>query len=79
MLKFIDNIPVIPLLIVAIFMALAPFVPEPHLVEKIRMLSQGELRKAIDIFDLLWHSFPIILLVIRLMRMKNLAEDDDQK
>lgn len=79
MLKFIDNIPVIPLLIVAIFMALAPFVPEPHLVEKIRMLSQGELRKAIDIFDLLWHSFPIILLVIRLMRMKKLAEDDDQK
>jgi len=78
-LKFIDNIPVIPLLIVAIFMALAPFVPEPHLVEKIRMLSQGELRKAIDIFDLLWHSFPIILLVIRLMRMKKLAEDDDQK
>ncbi len=70
MLKFIDKIPLIPLVVVAVFMALAPFVPEPHLQEKLRMLSQGELRKAIDIFDLLWHSFPIVLLVIRLARMK---------
>ncbi len=38
MLKYIDKIPLLPLAVVAIFMALAPFTPEPHLLEKSRML-----------------------------------------
>lgn len=64
--KWIDKIPVIPLAFFAIFMAIAPMSPEPHLVEKSRMLINGELIKGIDIFDLFWHSFLIVLLVIRL-------------
>lgn len=70
MLKLIDRIPILPLAVAAIFMALAPFAPEPHLVEKSRMLINGELTEPIDIFDLLWHSFLIILLAIRLLRYK---------
>jgi hypothetical protein len=56
-------------------MAFAPFSPEPHLLEKSRMLVQGELSKAIDIFDLFWHSFLIVILVIRLLRLKKPAND----
>ncbi|MBE9560133.1 MAG: RND transporter [Proteobacteria bacterium] len=67
-LKYIDNIPLIPLAVVAVLMALAPFSPEPHLLEKSRMLINGELSKPIDIFDLFWHSFLIVILVIRLVR-----------
>lgn len=70
MLKYLDKIPLLPLTIAAIFMSLAPFAPEPHLVEKLRMLFNGELSKGIDIFDLFWHSFFIILLAIRLVRYK---------
>lgn len=70
MLKFIDKIPLLPLAVAAVFMALAPFVPEPHLLEKSRMLLNGELTKGIDIFDLFWHSFLIVLLLIRLIRYK---------
>lgn len=70
MLKYIDKIPLLPLTIAAIFMSLAPFAPEPHLIEKLRMLSNGELIKGIDIFDLFWHSFLIVLLAIRLIRYK---------
>ena len=73
MLKYIDKIPLLPLTIAAIFMSLAPFAPEPHLIEKLRMLSNGELTKAIDIFDLFWHSFLIVLLAIRLIRYKKNA------
>ncbi len=73
MLKYIDKIPLLPLTIAAIFMSLAPFVPEPHLIEKLRMLSNGELTKGIDIFDLFWHSFLIVLLAIRLIRYKKNA------
>ena len=68
MLKYIDRIPLLPLAIAAVFMALAPFAPEPHLVEKTRMLVNGELSRPIDIFDLFWHSFLIVLLAIRLLR-----------
>ena len=70
MLKYLDKVPLLPLTIAAIFMSLAPFAPEPHLVEKLRMLFNGELSKGIDIFDLFWHSLFIILLAIRLIRYK---------
>ncbi len=70
MLKYIDKIPLLPLAVVALFMALAPFTPEPHLLEKSRMLINGELSKPIDIFDLFWHSFLIVILAIRLIRYK---------
>lgn len=38
-------------------LGLAPFYPKPHLLEKLVLLSQGELTRAIDIFDLLLHGF----------------------
>jgi len=72
--KLIDGIPIIPLAVFAIFMSLAPFAPEPHLLEKSRMLINGELTKAIDIFDLFWHSFAIVLLAIKLLRKRSAKE-----
>lgn len=74
MLKLIDRIPLLPLAIIAIFMMLAPFKPEPHLLEKSRMLLNGELSRPIDIFDLFWHSFLIVLLAIRLLRYKKASK-----
>lgn len=74
MLKFFDQIPILPLAIVAVLMLFAPFSPEPHLLEKSRMLIQGELTKPIDIFDLFWHSFWVVLLVIRLLRNKQTTQ-----
>ena len=70
MLGWIDRLPVKPLIVVAVFFALAPFQPEPHLFEKLRMLAEGTLTRPIDIFDLFMHSLPIMLLAIRLVRMK---------
>ena len=70
MLSWVDKLPVKPLLVVAVFFALAPFKPEPHLFEKLRMLSEGTLSRPIDIFDLIMHSFPLILLAIRLIRIQ---------
>ena len=70
MFKLIGKIPLIPLAIAAIVMALAPFVPEPHLAEKIRMLVNGDLTRPVDIFDLFWHSFLIVILLLRLMHSK---------
>jgi len=46
-------------------LGLAPFVPEPHLVGKVKMLMAGTLTRPIDIFDLIFHSAPIILLILK--------------
>ncbi|HKK01814.1 MAG TPA: hypothetical protein VJ955_06560 [Desulfuromonadales bacterium] len=67
MLPILKDIPYSLLIILAIFMGLAPFVPEPHLVEKLRMLFEGTLRRPLDIFDLFFHLFPLLLLVLKLL------------
>ena len=67
-MQFIDRIPLPMLIILALLMIGAPFVPEPHLVEKMRMLSEGTLTKPLDIFDVFWHLLPSILLVIKIIR-----------
>jgi len=48
----------------SLLLGLAPFVPEPHLVEKIRWLFTGHAFRPIDVFDLFLHAtFPALLLV----------------
>ena len=69
MLRWLDKLPLIWLALVAGWLAVAPLFPEPHLVEKMRMLSQGTLVRAIDVFDLLMHALPLLLLVIKLYRL----------
>jgi len=52
----------------AIMLGLAPFFPEPHLVEKLRMLFHGDLTKPVDIFDLFFHSWPLGLIGYKLYK-----------
>lgn len=67
-LKWLDNIPLQMIALPAILLALLPFVPEPHLWEKLKMLAAGTLVKPLDIFDLLFHGLPLVLLAIKLLR-----------
>ena len=69
MLAFLDQIPLSILILAAVLLGLAPFVPEPHLWEKLKMLAAGTLNRPIDIFDLVMHATPIVLLVLKLVRM----------
>lgn len=68
MMRWLDRFPLGLLIVVAAWLAVAPVYPEPHLVEKLRMLTQGTLTRPIDIFDLLLHTVPLVLLAIRLWR-----------
>jgi len=67
-MHLLDKLPYQILIVWAVFMSLAPFVPEPHLVEKVNMLMDGTLTRPIDIFDLFWHLLPDILLLLKLVR-----------
>ncbi|MBC8338684.1 MAG: hypothetical protein ISR51_09270 [Rhodospirillales bacterium] len=67
-MEWLDNMPMGLLIVAAVLMALAPFTPEPHLVEKFRMLKAGTLTRPLDIFDVFWHLIPTFLLVAKLFR-----------
>ncbi len=67
-MRWIDRIPMWWLVGIAVYLAGAPFVPEPHLTGKWRMLMDGSLSQAIDIFDFLLHTVPMVVLAIRLWR-----------
>lgn len=66
-MKWLDRIPYALLLPLAVLLALAPFTPEPHLWEKLKMLFAGTLVRPIDIFDLLLHGTPLVLLLLKLL------------
>ncbi len=53
---------------VVLLLGFAPFFPQPHIVEKVRMLMAGTLKRPIDIFDLFWHAWPFVLLAVRIVR-----------
>lgn len=67
-MMWIDRIPLYLLALVAIWLAVAPVFPKPHLVEKLQWLFQGTLTRPMDIFDLFLHASPTVLLVIKLIR-----------
>lgn len=69
MLAFFDQIPLNILILAALLLGLAPFFPEPHLWEKLKMLAAGTLTRPIDIFDLVMHATPVVLLALKLIRM----------
>lgn len=64
-MNWLDRLPWSPVILAALFLGLAPFVPEPHLWEKLKMLAAGDLKRPIDIFDLLMHGTPALLLLAK--------------
>ena len=66
-MKWLDKIPYIYIVPLAIILALAPFSPEPHLWEKLKMLFAGTLVRPIDIFDLFLHGTPLLILILKVL------------
>jgi hypothetical protein len=53
-----------------LLLGLAPFVPEPHLLGKLRWVAGGAIgMQLLDWFDLAWHGLPWVLL-LRLLFLK---------
>jgi len=67
-MNFLDQIPWNLAIIAALTLGLAPFFPEPHIWAKLKMLIAGALAKPIDIFDLVLHAAPWLLLLLKVLR-----------
>lgn len=68
-MAILDQIPVSYIVLACLTLGLAPFVPEPHLWEKLKMLAAGQLGRPMDIFDLVLHGAPFVLLAAKLVRL----------
>lgn len=68
-LTFLDRMPLWQVMVFAGLLGLSPFVPQPHLVDKLGMLIRGDLARPIDIFDLVLHSVPVAVGVVKIVRM----------
>lgn len=68
-MAWLDKVPLALLIVLSLTLGLAPFYPEPHLWEKLKMLVQGTLTRPLDIFDLLLHASAPLLLILKLLRM----------
>jgi len=67
-LTWLDRLPWLLLLPLAAWLAVAPVTPEPHMVEKLRLLIQGALTRPLDVFDLAMHATPLLLVCLKLWR-----------
>ncbi len=68
-MAWLDHLSLPVCILLALTLGLAPFFPEPHLVEKIRMLFGGRLVRPLDMVDLAFHLAPWLLLAAKLARM----------
>jgi hypothetical protein len=68
-MQFLDRISLTLALLGALTLGLAPFLPEPHIWEKLKMLAAGTLTRPLDMFDLAFHALPWLLLAAKLARL----------
>ena len=68
-MELLDRIPMSLAVLAALTLGLAPFVPEPHIWEKLKMLAAGTRSRPIDIFDLILHAAPWAVLAAKLLRL----------
>lgn len=67
-MRWLDKISWTIILLACATLGLAPFTPEPHVWEKLKMLISGELWRGIDWFDLVMHGAPFIILALKAFR-----------
>ena len=72
MLRWFDKIPLAPLAVAAVLLGLSPSLSEPHLWQKLRLLSAGGLDQPIDVLDLVLHASLPLALVLKLIRLRGL-------
>jgi len=76
MRKLLGKFPLALLVVLCLTLGLAPFTPLPHLLEKLKMLVSGELVEPVDIFDLLLHGSPWMLLSLKLYFLVTTREEE---
>ena len=64
--RLLDALPLWVVLALCLTLGLAPFMPEPHIWEKLKMLAAGGLTRPVDIFDFALQGTPFLVLTLKL-------------
>ena len=64
----VDRLDWLTVLLLCATLGLAPFLPQPHIWEKLAMLVSGQLTRPLDMFDLVFHALPWGLAALKLGR-----------
>ncbi|MCB1381537.1 MAG: hypothetical protein KDJ73_01130 [Notoacmeibacter sp.] len=64
-----ERLPLWPLVFATLVVGLAPYFPEPHIVEKFRWYMEGKHFGWMDVLDIPWHLWPAVLLAAKLLYM----------
>jgi hypothetical protein len=67
-MRLLDSISWVTVGLICATLGLAPFVPEPHIWEKLRLLVAGNLVRPIDIFDMVFHGAPWAVAALKAVR-----------
>ncbi len=67
-MKWLDKITWLIVIVTVLTLGLAPYKPEPHVLEKLGMLLTGSLSRPVDIGDLVLHVTPWLLLILKTLR-----------
>ena len=70
MLRWLDRLPLAPLVVAAVVLGFSPLLPEPQLLQKLGLLLDGRLDRPIDRFDLLMHASLPLLLIVKWIRSR---------
>ena len=73
-----SSLPLSLLIVICLTLGLAPFTPEPHFLEKLKMLIEGEEVRPIDIFDLALLATPWVLLDFKLYLLTTVKTRDQK-
>ncbi len=68
-MAWLDSLPWFLVIVAVLTLGLAPFLPEPHIWEKLKMLVSGTLTRPVDMFDFIFHAAPWLIAVLKLVRM----------
>jgi len=77
MKKLIIKLPYIYIITLCFTLGLAPFTP-PHVYQKLVLLFTGNLNKSADIFDLLMHGLPWVILFIKILVTYNTKKEKNK-
>ena len=66
--RIFDQITLFQAALLAALLGLSPYVPEPHIWEKLKMLVAGTLVRPIDWLDLMLHGAPFVVLALKLVQ-----------
>ena len=67
-MAWLDELPLVVVVLACLLLGLAPFAPEPHVWQKLKMLADGTLTAPVDIFDLFLHGAPWVVLFLKFYR-----------